>query len=485
MNTTKRRDFLKSLATAGVAAPFVSLPARAETAADKGGYYKTLPSLGEFDVVVFGAGPAGVGAAIRAARDGRKVALVEKYGFPGGVGVYGCTPIFFLFEHRGAGGWGAKPSNWKQIIRGLADEIVRRLDREGAASPMADGDCKIPLRTRIGDAPLLGKVMFRPDALRALLHRMLSEAGVTKVFYAHLCDVVTEGRTVERAVVSCLEGLRTIRAKAFVDATGDAHLVHLAGGRTVKPDPMHTMHKSAFMFLGGVEKGAVANYERLFPKLRAEGKLPKNVWAMPGYSELLDEGEIIMPIGFAVGDNTDSRDMTRMDEELRRTNEELVAALRREVPGFGKAHPIRQAMQVCSRDGRHIVARAQVGIEELANGPVPDDAVVPIWRWWGGEHAPDQSKGFGTPTSGYRPTLSAIPYRALQPEGFDNVLAAGRDIAVDAYSVTTVRMMPTCFAMGEAAGQAASIAVEKGVIASEVPYALLAERLQSANCIVR
>ena len=51
--------------------------------------------------------------------------------------------------------------------------------------------------------------------------------------------------------------------------------------------------------------------------------------------------------------------------------------------------------------------------------------------------------------------------------------------------MTTVRMMPTCLAMGEAAGQAASIAVEKGLVTSEVPYTLFAERLRSANCIVR
>ena len=126
--------------------------------------------------------------------------------------ICGCTPIFFLLEHRGAGGWGAKPGDWKQIISGLADETLRRLDREGAASLMADGDCKIQFRTLIGDAPLLGKVMFRPDSLRALYHQMLSDAGVTKIFYTHLCDVVTEGRTGERAVVSGLEGLRTIRA---------------------------------------------------------------------------------------------------------------------------------------------------------------------------------------------------------------------------------------------------------------------------------
>lgn len=484
MSGCSRRGFLSGLAATGLATP---LSSGAGGAGGKAAFYSTLPSLGDFDVVVFGAGPGGLGAAIRAARAGRRVAFVEKYGFPGGAGVYACTPLFFLFEHRGADGWGGgfHPERYRQIVRGLADETVRRLDRAGEAWPMADGDCRIPLEKRIGDAPLIGKVMFRPETISTLYHQMLSEAGVAKFFYAHLADAITDGRRVTGAVVSCLEGLRTIRAKVFVDATGEAHLVHLAGGKTEQADAKFTMHKSAFCFLGGVAKGAVDTYRRMYPQIRKDPVAPKNIWATPGWTFLPSDGEIILPIAYVTGDGCSSADMTRMDETLRKSNQALVRYLREHVPGFEKAHITREATQVGCRDGRHIVGREKVDIAFLDKAPVPENPVVPVWRWWGGEHAADQSKGFGTPQSGYHAALTAIPYGALVPRSFDNVLVAGRDLACDARAITTCRMMPTCMAMGEAAGEAAAIQCEKNLAdAGAVPYGELADRLLAANAIL-
>lgn len=460
-------EFTRKTFLGGAVAAVAAGCSRGESSsAAKCRYYSGLPSLGEFDLVVLGAGPGGIGAALAAARRGCKVALVEKYGFAGGVGAYGCTPIFFLFEHRGPKGWAAPPSEWRQIIKGIPDEVVRRLDKVGAAVPMKDGCAQEPcLGERIGDSPLLGKVMFSVERLKATYDEMLTEAGVSRLFYTHICDAICEGRRISGAVVSCIEGLRTVKGKVFVDATGEASFAALAGNAVEKAAPGETMHKSAFVFLGGLKPGAIENYARMYVELRANGKIPSETWASRGYSRLLHEGEAILPVAIAVGDSASSADMTRMDAELRRTNLKLVEALRREVPGFEDAHIITEAMQVGSRDGRHMVARAKIDIDFLAHGEEPKDGVVPIWRWWGGEHAADQSKGFGgTGARGYDPrTLTSVPYRALVARDFDNLLAAGRGIWCDSRSVTTIRMMPTCMAIGEAAGTAAAKAIAAGI----------------------
>lgn len=245
------------------------------------------------------------------------------------------------------------------------------------------------------------------------------------------------------------------------------------------------MHKSAFCFLGGVAKGAVDTYRRNYSKIRQDPSAPKSIWATPGWSSLPDDGEIIMPIVYVTGDSCSSADMTRMDETLRESNQALVRYLRMNVPGFEKAHITREATQVSSRDGRHIVGRERVDIAFLDKAPVPENPIVPIWRWWGGEHAADQSKGFGAPQNGYHPTLTAIPCGAVVAKSFDNVLVAGRDLACDARAVTACRMMPTCMAMGEAAGEAAAIMCEQNISdAGDVPYATLADRLLAANAVL-
>ena len=202
-------------------------------------YSVDLPVRGTYDVVVVGAGPAGIGAAVTAARLGKTTLLVEKYGYPGGVGTYGCCTIFFRFGERG-----------RKLVGGLAEEVIRRMDARGAASFLINDGCQMPEFRAIGDRPLLGKVITKTEDLRVVYHDILSESEVEKLFYSHLCGVVREGRCVRGIVVDCLEGPQIVEGKVFIDATGDAHLVHRAGGRTEHVGPEETMHKSIFFMAG-------------------------------------------------------------------------------------------------------------------------------------------------------------------------------------------------------------------------------------------
>ena len=121
---------------------------------------------GKYDLIVVGAGPAGIGASVAAARRGIKVALIECYGFAGGVATQSCCPIFYGFEVEG-----------KQTTGGLSDEFVRRMDKRGAAS-LCIGNTNTPDYLPIGDRELNAKVSFDGETMKLEYNKMLLEAGV-------------------------------------------------------------------------------------------------------------------------------------------------------------------------------------------------------------------------------------------------------------------------------------------------------------------
>ena len=462
----KRRDFLKSLAIGGAAA---AVGACRDGAAPAGTIrvLHDVPVLGDYDVCVVGAGPGGVGAAIAAARAGKRTILVEHYGYPGGVGTNCDTPTFFFDPYKGV-----------QYLRGIADEFVRRLARRGAAWFLTHDERYQPDYSRpVGDLPILDRVRTRVEDMRVAYHDFLDEAGVEKLFYTHLTGVVRDGARITAAIVDCLEGPRAIRAKVFVDATGAAHLVHRAGGRTRLAPPDKTMHKSIWATLSPGPHGTpevFAENRRIYHELYCEHRerLPKDIWTSLA---------IGLASGYVNGNSCDSRDMTRMDAEMRRHNFELLACYKRELKGFDDAYIASAIHQVGSRSGRHIVGRATVDRRLVTTAAMPDDPVMPFVREWG-EHAASMDNGFGGSVHGKFDGLGAVPYGALVPVDFSNVLACGLCISVEEDYVKTIRMQPNCLVSGQVAGTAAALSLDKtrGDVGA-VPYAELRKRLERQN----
>ena len=473
-----RRSFVSGCAAAGLSG---SVAGCRPDSAPEGcvRYSSDVPVYGVYDVAVFGAGPGGIAAAIAAARAGKRTILVEKYGTPGGVSTWGATPLFFRF-----GDSDSKPT--RQLVGGIADEIVRELDRRGETSLFRDCNCYEPSNERIGGRPLLSKVMAPQEPLRLVYYDFLDKAGVEKLFMAHLAGVVREGRRMTAAIVDCLEGPRAIRAKVFVDATGDAHLVHRAGAATVLPAPDETMHKSIFFEVCGVKPHDVAANWKRHGELKKKGMLPDMVWAFPGYTHYPEQDHYLIPIAYAVGDNCSSKDMTRMDAELRRRNWALLDFYRQNFDGYADAYWVNSAWQVGARDGRHIVARKTFDRSIVKGDKLPEDGVVPTIRLWGLNHSTRQKEGFSAKVdSGWRKGITQIPYGSLVPRDLDNVLAAGRCIGEETYVIGCTRMMPTCFATGQVAGTAAALALDRSLAdVGAVPHAELCKRLESQGHIV-
>ena len=163
---------------------------------------KDVPVVGNYDVVVCGGGPAGFIAAVAAAREGARVALVEQYGFLGGMATMGYVAPLSVFTYNGA-----------QVIGGIPWEFVQRLEAMGG------GYVERPL----------GNVAFDPELYKLCVQRMVLEAGVALYLHACFSGCRMDGGRVTHVFIESKNGTEALAAKVFIDATGDADLAASAG----------------------------------------------------------------------------------------------------------------------------------------------------------------------------------------------------------------------------------------------------------------
>ncbi len=420
---------------------------------------KNWKTYQKYDLVVVGAGPAGVGAAIAAARRGLHVALIESYGFAGGVATKSCVPLYF--------GFGV---NDKQTTAGLSDELIRRMDELGAASLILDHGCAIPEYLPIAGRPLTMKVQLQPETLKLVMRRMLEEAGVELLFYTRACEAVVDesGRRITALLVSMFEGALLVEADRFIDCTGDALICALANPDSVrKYSDDFNMHKSMFFFVGGVTPFQHEFNCALYKKLYAEGKVPGEVWAHFGYSLQLNPGVCQIAVCFTTGDGVSSVDMTRMDGKMRENVFEIVSFLQKEMPGFRNCYLLDTALQVGVRGGQGIAGLRDISVGTIYEHDNSD--CVALTNKSCGAHSNKKGE-FSSTWARSEKGAGSVPMGALIPAAFDNVLCAGRGVSTEPQLISAFRMMNTCMTMGEAAGLMTYLAASKGIPFGDLRY---------------
>jgi hypothetical protein len=426
------------------------------------------PTLAEYDVLVLGAGPSGIAAACAAARLGADVLLVDQLAFPGGVAAAACCPYLMGFA---AGG--------RQIAGGVADDLVRELDGMGQAAFMTSPS-GTPERRPIGTRPLTDNVIISVEGLRIGANRLLERCGVHRLYYTTLIGAVCVGDNLAAAAVDGPDGSGLLRARAFVDATGDAALVWRAGGEVRHYPVEESMTKTILLRVGGVPDFHRGATEEVFYRLAAAGKIPfKAQDRFMGFA-LLNPGEVLLNFTLTAGDGVSATDLTRMDIELREQAWVAVEWFRRELPQFAGCWLMDTATRVGVRAGRGII-----GLETLTPQDIDADAAVPepvgiTTRGYGGHGI----TGFNPEWHRSNPGLRGIPWRALLSRSFGNVAAAGRGLSADPRVLDTVRLMARCMVTGQAAGVTAALAAQGGRSMADVGYPAVRQALQDGGAIL-
>jgi FAD dependent oxidoreductase len=426
--------------------------------------------FGSFDVVVVGGGPAGLAAATAAARNGADVLIIERYGFLGGMGTAGGVTNF-------AGLFGLVHGETRQVVHGVADDLLDRVDRLGGLNKPQQG--------------LQGRITVRSydvSTLKCAADDLLLSAGVKILFHAVAVDVVMDGGAIVALIVETKSGRRAVRAKTFIDCSGDADVSARAGVPFETGDGHGSGLFPSMMFrVGGVDpERALA----AIGEFKAIDRL-MNEAAGKGYS-FPREGAIVRPQknptewranvtqirnsdGLAM-DATDALQLSDGEIDGRRQVQEYFRFMKNEVPGFENAHIVEIAPQVGIRETRRIGGLYSLSGEDIVGCAGFQDTIgVNAWPMelhvagkieWG--FFPDGSRGF-----------CQLPYRMLVPNGVSNLLVAGRCASMNHEGQSAARASGACFAMGEAAGTAAAMVADRlNSTVAQVDVAALQQKLK-------
>lgn len=438
---------------------------------------RQIPMLMETDVIVVGGGTTGPFAAISAARQGKRVVMIERFGSLGGNLTLGLN---------------TKPSG--ALVGGLPLEIWNLARSVGGA-----GDDYMAV-VKTGGVKIASPC--DPEMMKMLLTRLCAEAGVQILFETVVSSPVMEGDTVKGVIVESKTGRQFIAGKVVIDCSADADMAVRAGApfvmgaggeaEVMQPVSMYfTMDRVDLVRLADWAATTEDVPARAIPKT-VEG-LNYGLW-LTGFNKSLRQwqektgvqlqrdnitlktadGRMYVNGTRVTGVNVfDPVQFTDAVLECYRQIEGVARYLRESIPGFENARIEAIAPVLGVRETRHIVGEYTLSGKDSIEGTHFDDSI-----------AADASaldihdpKGADVDFQGLRPY--EIPYRTLLPNGVEQMLVAGRCISADHDAHARSRNMPACMATGQAAGVAAAVAIDQGVNVRRVDVAKVQEKLRA------
>ena len=429
-------------------------------------YEKTGGVAPVYDTVVCGGGPSGWIAAISAAREGEKVALIERFGFFGGAATANfVVPISGFYK------------NGRRVIGGIAWEFIEKLLEEKAAL------IELPK----------GHISVNTEYYKLIAQRMVLASGVHVYCNSYLSGAICEDGTIQAVTVCNKGGTQTIYGRCFIDATGDGDLCKLANAPVIVHDVMQPL--SLCFTLSGVDittpllkdcihqkgingapscNGVIRAY---LDTLYAKGEAP--MFGGPWFNTMVNGDDIAVNITRSVASVLDNDAYSTAEFQMREDMFKLVELLKQGFAEFRSCAISASANNAGVREGRHLVGIHTLTGDELQSPEMIPDPIalaahpIDIHKTDGSGQILKQTKEAGR-----------IPYRAMVTHEVRNLIAAGRIISADSEAFASIRVQGTCMATGEAAGVAAALCSVQNCAAHEVRYDELRDILLSRGAVL-
>jgi len=440
-NDLKRRSFLRAAFSGALVTPGVMNAQQVEKAI-AGQFHeeaRDLPLVEDVDVIVCGAGPAGIAAAITAARAGAKVRVFEWRGCLGGVWTAGLLGYLLDFD---------KP--------GFNQELLKRLDERD----MRRGTSQ-------------KSICYEPEGMKVLLEEMFVEAGVKFQLHTRVSAAYREGKRLTTIVTESKSGRQAWRAPVFIDTTGDGDLGALAGcafeyGESdscpCQPMSLNALlvcqdaeALSAFIHKSDPSKADGLAKDALLKEIQRTGHFPS--YSKPTLFQVRDNLLLVMMNHQYGVPCFDAAKITEATVQARAEMHKIVNGLRKLGGPWEGLQIAATAEQIGVRDGRRIAGRYVVNKDDVIAGARYDDAVVRA-TFSVDIHAlsAENNKKAAYHNAGIKTKPYDIPLRALIAKDVDGLMMAGRNISGDFIAHASYRVTGNSVAMGEAAGVTAALA---------------------------
>lgn len=405
---------------------------------------REVPVVRDVDVLVVGGGPAGLAAAIAAARNGARTVLVERFGYLGGTATASLMANINAFRAQ------VEPEA-TQTVRGIAEEIILRLKQMGGLGVASYEQKAYPTEP----GRLAYSYAVDTEKLKYVTMKLCVEAGVDLLLHTWFCLPVMEGDAVRGAIVENKSGRQALLAKIVIDATGDADVAARAGA------PFWQTRKDEAPRLN----------DCLMYRIEFGPRRPPHRFACDFGTNAVIWGPGCEPI-----DGTDAEQLSRAEVSARLRVYEDFAAKQQQFPDLAEAKVVETPPMIGIRQTRFIEGLYTLTAEDAIEGRRFDDVIAvsssPIIHYYG-----------------YRRFLGHegydVPYRCLVPRKVDRLLVAGRCLSATQQAFESHRAMATLMAVGQAAGTAAAMCAADGTSPAQLDVARLQERLVAQGAELR
>jgi hypothetical protein len=440
----------------------------------------------EADVVIVGAGPGGVAAALAAARSGAETVIIERYGHLGGMATGGLINIIpNLSDISG-----------KQHIAGICQEIVDRMDaRDAAHYPKKEewGTADPEVVERYLDAAMpnfyirkdlntgkdrvLYTVLLDPEVLKDELNKMMEEAKVKLYLHSWCTQPVMDGNTIKGVIIENKSGRQAILGKVIIDSTGDGDVMVGAGVEyDSRLNPKLRTAKLAMAFwLANVDVKRRDEFKATQPQKYEE--LLNKLAGMGGFTRyfkdlLKNQGNVLWshPM-YPSTDGTNVEELIKADTDLRRRILISWEYLKKHIPGFEKCFIMTTSPQLGTQGGPRVIGEYVLTEKDMESDEIFEDTIAVFANNDSGQ------------ISAKHPSV-CIPYRSLVPRQVEGLLVACRAFSSSDVFNSRFNIIPHCLCFGQAAGTAAAMAADGGISVRRVNYKALQNSLRKQGVII-